>query len=76
MATAEAAAMPSRPVAQETGQNVPVDDFNGALHSAKAFGLATLLVAASATATVYGIKTWMRVQSVSMLFRTVRIPVY
>ncbi|KAG9225784.1 hypothetical protein CCMSSC00406_0007794 [Pleurotus cornucopiae] len=63
MATAEAAAMPSRPVAQETGQNVPVDDFNGALHSAKAFGLATLLVAASATATVYGIKTWMHVQS-------------
>ncbi|KAF9494070.1 hypothetical protein BDN71DRAFT_1015438 [Pleurotus eryngii] len=63
IAAADAAAMPSRPIVQKTGQNVHVDDFNGALHSAKAFGLATLLVAASATATVYGIKTWMRVQS-------------
>ncbi|KAF4604336.1 hypothetical protein EYR40_001515 [Pleurotus pulmonarius] len=59
---AEAPAMPSRPIIQQT-QSVKVDDFNGALHSAKAFGLATLLVTTSATATIYGIKTWMGVQS-------------
>ncbi|EJF58149.1 hypothetical protein DICSQDRAFT_173240 [Dichomitus squalens LYAD-421 SS1] len=39
------------------------DNFNGALHSAKAFGIATLMVGAGAAATVYGVRQYMGVQT-------------
>ena len=40
------------------------DNFNGALHCAKAFGVATLLVGTGATVSVYGLKTYMGVKTV------------
>ena len=40
------------------------DDFNSALYTAKAFGLATLLVGAGAVMTVWGVKTVLDVQDV------------
>ncbi|KAI0341311.1 hypothetical protein BDW22DRAFT_1332804, partial [Trametopsis cervina] len=39
------------------------DDFNGALYSAKAFGYATLMVMTGAITTVWGVKTYMGVES-------------
>lgn len=44
------------------------DDFNGALHCAKAFGIATVLVGAGATAAVYGVQRYMGVQTVRVVF--------
>ena len=42
------------------------DDFNGALHCAKAFGIATLLVGVGATTTIWGVKRYMGVETVSV----------
>ncbi|KAJ8472765.1 hypothetical protein ONZ45_g16542 [Pleurotus djamor] len=39
------------------------DDFNGALYSAKAFGIATLMVCTGAVATVVGVKAWLGVKT-------------
>ncbi|KAI0826997.1 hypothetical protein BC628DRAFT_1418603 [Trametes gibbosa] len=40
------------------------DGFNGAWHCAKAFGIATLLVGAGATTTVWGVRRYMGVETV------------
>ncbi|KAI8971316.1 hypothetical protein BD414DRAFT_500920 [Trametes punicea] len=45
------------------GTAEPEDNFNGALHCAKAFGIATLLVGVGATATVWGIRRYMGVET-------------
>ncbi|KAI0654831.1 hypothetical protein C8Q70DRAFT_895353, partial [Cubamyces menziesii] len=39
------------------------DDFNGALHCAKAFSIATLLVGVGATTTIWGVKRYMGVET-------------
>jgi hypothetical protein len=39
--------------------------FNGALYSLKAFGIATALVVAGATASVWGVKTYLGAKDVS-----------
>ena len=46
------------------------EDFNGALHCAKAFGIATFLVGAGAAVGVYGVKRYTGVQSVRAPFLT------
>lgn len=54
---------------ESTLDNTPsqnFDDFNGALHSAKAFGYATLMVAAGATFTLWGVKSYMDVHDVGV----------
>ncbi|KAL0950350.1 hypothetical protein HGRIS_010318 [Hohenbuehelia grisea] len=44
--------------------DIPAEDnFNGALHSLKAFGLATVMVTFTAAATVAGVRSWMGVQT-------------
>ncbi|EIW51568.1 uncharacterized protein TRAVEDRAFT_67632 [Trametes versicolor FP-101664 SS1] len=52
-----------RSLPSTTGAAKPEDDFNGALHCAKAFGLATLLVGTGALTTVWGIRTYMGVET-------------
>ena len=44
------------------------DDFNGALHSLKAFGYATLIVMAGGLTTVWGVKTYMGVENVRLIY--------
>lgn len=44
------------------------DDFNGALYTAKAFGIATMIVTTGAVTTVWGIKLAMGVQDVRYVF--------
>ncbi|KAI0634675.1 hypothetical protein C8Q77DRAFT_1054007 [Trametes polyzona] len=41
----------------------PEDNFNGALHCAKAFGIATLLVGVGATTTIWGVRRYMGVET-------------
>lgn len=42
------------------------DNFNGALHCAKAFGIATMLVGAGAMVSVWGIRQYLGVETVSV----------
>ena len=51
------------------------DDFNGALHSLKAFGYATLIVMAGGLTTVWGVKTYMGVENVRLIY-TLSTPLY
>ena len=45
----------------------PVDDFNAALYIAKAFGIATAAVLALGTTTVWGVKSYLGVNTVRLL---------
>lgn len=53
--------------AAPTADSEMIDDFNGALYSAKAFGYATLMVVTGASLTVWGVKSYMGVQNVSFI---------
>ncbi|KAH9848974.1 hypothetical protein C2E23DRAFT_403601 [Lenzites betulinus] len=46
-----------------SGASAAEDGFNGALHCAKAFGIATLLVGVGATTTIWGVRTYMGVET-------------
>ncbi|KAL7283902.1 hypothetical protein ACG7TL_001174 [Trametes sanguinea] len=46
-----------------TASSKAEDNFNGALHCAKAFGIATLLVGVGATTTVWGVRHYMGVET-------------
>lgn len=50
----------------------PVDDFNGAFHSAKAFGIATGLVMAGATVTILGVRAYLGVDNTAEFAREMR----
>ncbi|KAI0695022.1 hypothetical protein BC835DRAFT_1273831 [Cytidiella melzeri] len=49
----------------QSSSHESVDDFNGALHSAKAFGYATLMVMAGALTAVWGVQAYMGVDNAS-----------
>ncbi|KAI1785076.1 hypothetical protein LXA43DRAFT_170147 [Ganoderma leucocontextum] len=55
--------VPSAPTPSSSVAARAEDNFNGALHCLKAFSIATLLVGAGATATVFGMTQYMGVQT-------------
>jgi hypothetical protein len=58
------ATVPIEPSIDVSSQQHPDDNFNGALYSAKAFGIATLIVALSASASVWGVQAYLGVKNV------------
>ncbi|KAI0777813.1 hypothetical protein BD413DRAFT_519828 [Trametes elegans] len=64
------------PSSSSTSGAVRVEDnFNGALHCAKAFGIATLLVGVGATTTVWGVRTYMGVETTQEFADRMRVAV-